>query len=361
MSPRQRKEINRSLRVDNMRVRGGYYSWRHPETKIEYGLGRDRRVAVADAIAANAHLAAQRLTLIDRINGVPRSWAAWCDVFGKLVDEREAKPNTRRTRKSQLARLLRSFPADKPAAKITTADCSAVLDAISVEGKNRTAQAIRAFMIDCFDRMIAKGWRSDNPARVLDEVKVKVKRARLTLEVFMALYSSTKITRLRNAMALGLVSGQARESVAGAKFTDFHDGGWFNERGKTGARIIIPLDLRLERFGMSLEDVLRQCRATGVVSHHLIHETDRGIGRRVGKAIHMDVLTREFTAEVGKLRLPWGDKEPPTFHEVRSLACRLYKEQGNVNAQELLGHRDPRTTQIYADGRGEWVRVSVRK
>lgn len=360
MSPRRRKDINRGL-PPNLRVRSGYYSWRNPETAEEFGIGRDRRDAVCQAIEANAVLASKRLTLVDRLSGKPKSWSAWCDVFEGIIGERDFKPNTRRQRKSQLKRLRTVFEADRPAAKITTMDCSSAVDAIQAEGKHRSAQAFRNFLVDCFDRMIAKGWRTDNPARVLDEVRVKVKRARLTFEVFMALYSKTQIVRLRNALALALVSGQARESVAGAKFTDCHDGCWFNERGKTGARIAIPLDLRLDCFGMSLEDVLRQCRATGVVSRHLVHETDRGKGRRLGKAIHVDVLTREFTAELAKLGLSWGDKEPPTFHEVRSLACRLYKEQGNVNAQELLGHRDARTTLVYADGRGEWVRVSVRK
>lgn len=360
MSPRRRKEINRQIRVDNMRVRDGYYSWRHPETKVEYGLGRDRRKAISEGITANAHIVSQRITLLDRINGVPRSWSAWCDVFGKILDEREAKPNTRRTRKSQFERLKRSFPADKPAAKITTMDCSAVLDDIKDEGKNRTAQAFRSFLIDCFDRMIAKGWRPDNPARVLDEVSVKVKRARLTLEVFLKLYEATKITRLKNAMALALVSGQARESIAGAEFSQIHDGDWWNERGKTGARIRIPLTLRLDRFGMSLEDVVRQCRSTGVVSRYLVHETQGGKGRRIGKKIHLDVLTREFTWELEKLGLNWGGKEPPTFHEVRSLSIRLYKDQGNVDPQELAGHKDPRTTAIYTDGRGEWVKVGIK-
>jgi hypothetical protein len=38
----------------------------------------------------------------------------------------------------------------------------------------------------------------------------------------------------------------------------------------------------------------------------------------------------------------------------------MYSEQGNVKTQDLLGHKDPRTTAMYHDGRGtEWVRVEV--
>jgi hypothetical protein len=37
---------------------------------------------------------------------------------------------------------------------------------------------------------------------------------------------------------------------------------------------------------------------------------------------------------------------------------RLYAKQG-INTQELLGHKDPKTTQTNHDSRGDWVRVKV--
>lgn len=358
MSPRRRKEINRPLRP-GMRVRAGYYSWTHPETGMEYGLGRDRQKAIKDVLAAEVAISSKRLSLVDRITGAANSWTDWCDEFEKLIGERESKPNTVRTRRSQMNRLRRSFQGDIAASRVTTRDCAVVIDAIRAEGKARTAQAFRSFLIDCFDRMIAKGWRKDNPARVLDEVRVIVTRARLTLEAFQKLYTTTQITWLRNAMLLAIVSGQPRECVAAATFADIRDGAWWNERGKTGARIVLPLELRLRELDMSLEDVVRQCRTSGVLSKHLIHQTQRSKGARLGKKMHVDMITRVFSSELAALGLDWGDKSPPTFHEVRSLSERLYKAQGNVNTQELLGHKDPRTTALYHDGRGEWVRVSV--
>ena len=50
---------------------------------------------------------------------------------------------------------------------------------------------------------------------------------------------------------------------------------------------------------------------------------------------------------------------PPTFHEVRSLAARLYAEQG-VDAQALLGHESPDMTALYRDVRGsEWIEIRL--
>lgn len=359
MAPRQRKEINQPL-PDNLRVRDGYFSYRHPETKVEHGIGRDRRAAIAEALRANAHMASKRLTLLERITGAANSWTEWCDEFEKILAARSSKPNTVRTRRSQMVRLRRTFPADTAAGRITTRDCAAVIDAIVAEGKHRTAQAFRSFLVDSFDRMVAKGWRSDNPARVLDEVRVKVKRARLTLEAFQSLYKTTSIVWLRNAMALAIVTGQPRECVAAAQFADIRDGSWWNERGKTGARIILPLDLRLDAVGLSLADVVRQCRGSGIVSKYLVHQTQRAKGARLGKKMHVDKITRVFSAELAALGIDWGGKEPPTFHEIRSLSERLHKEQGSVNTQDLLAHKDPRTTAKYHDGRGEWVRVTLK-
>lgn len=343
-----------------MRIRrGGYFTWTHPETGVEYGLGRNRQQAIREAIGANMEIASKRLTLVQRISGAAQSWADWCDVFEQKLAERDSKPNTKRVWKSQMVRLRAAFDGDRAASKITTKDCSDVIEALKKEGKHRTAQAFRSFLIDCFDRMIASGWRQDNPARVTDEVKVKVKRARLPFSAFMSLYETTRIRWLRNAMALALVAGKDRDSVRNAQFTDFRDGGWWNERSKTENRVYLPLRLKLHVFGMSLEDVLKQCRATGVVSRYLIHQTERAKGATLGKPLHLDMITRVFSAELAKLNLDWGDKEPPTFHEIRSLAARLYKEQGDINPQDLLSHKDPKSTATYTDGRGEWVKLSV--
>jgi integrase len=344
-----------------MRVRDGYYSWTNPETGVEHGLGRDRTKAIQEVLAAEVYLASKRPSLLERITGAANTWGEWCDIFEKILEERDSRPNTRRTRKSQLNRLRRCFEADLAASRISTQDCAKVIDQITSEGKARTAQAFRSFLVDCFDRMIAKGWRKDNPARVLDEVKVKVKRSRLTLDVLMRLYKTTEIVWLRNAIALALVAGKDRDSVRNAKFTDFRDGGWWCERTKTGARFFLPMHLRLNVFGMSLEDVVSQCRKTGIVSIYLVHQTQRVKGATIGKPLHVDMITRVFSAELAKLGIDWADKAPPTFHEIRSLAARLHKEQGDVDPQDLLSHKDPKSTATYVDGRGEWVKINVKK
>lgn len=52
------------------------------------------------------------------------------------------------------------------------------------------------------------------------------------------------------------------------------------------------------------------------------------------------------------------EKEPPSFHELRSLSARLYtEEKGTEFAQRLLGHKSLVMTAKYQDNRGsEWVK-----
>lgn len=359
MAPRRRSPINQGLPA-NTRCRDGLYSWRHPETKQEFGLGRNRQRAISEAVKANAHVYSKHPSLVERITGAATTWGEWCDTFEKLLEKRPGAEKTVSGRKSYLKRLRASFDKDRNAAKIDTKDCAEVIDKILDADLQRTAQKFKAFLVDCFDRMIAKGIRKDNPARVLDRISVEVNRARLQFDIFMKVYNKETLTWAKNAYALALVSGQDRESCVEAQVKDIHDGAWWNERGKTGARIVLPIDLRLDCFGMSLGDVVKQCRSTGVLSRHLIHHTQNVGTAKRGDPVFIDRLSKRFTATLATLQIDWGTKGAPTFHEIRSLSGRLYKAEGRVNPQELLGHKDSATTALYLDERGEWMRVGIK-
>lgn len=209
-----------------MREREGYFSWTNPETGREYGLGRNRAKAIKEVIAAEIHIASRNLSLVERISGAATTWKDWCDEFAKILSTRKARPNTIRTRKSLMKRLRSIADEQAAASRVSTIDCAKALDQLTDQGKHRMAQAFRSFMKDCFDRMIAKGWRTDNPANVTDSITVEIQRARLPFDAFMKVYETTDVVWLRNAMALALVAGKDRDSVRNAKFTDFRDGGW---------------------------------------------------------------------------------------------------------------------------------------
>jgi len=363
MAPRPRSARNRSL-PPGVRERGGYFSWTNPEDGREHGIGRDRARAVAEAIEANNHLLGLTKTtrLVDRLTGSSdRSVEAWANEYEKQLKKRTLASNTRRTYASLLTRTRTDLGGDTAIARVTTLQIAKAIGDLRDAGKERMAQAFRSFLKDFFRAAMAEGWIESNPVLVTAALEVKVRRARLTLDTFNAVHAKAwPWPWLRNAMDLALVTAQRREDVADAQFAHFHDDAWYCEQGKTGNKVCIPYTLRLDSVGLSLNDVVKRCRSTGVLSKHLIHQTQPRGNSPVGRRIWLDTISRRFSEVVASLELDFGGRSPPTFHEIRSLSERLYTAQGNVNTQELLGHRDPRTTQIYHDARGaEWVHVKV--
>jgi len=66
-----------------------------------------------------------------------------------------------------------------------------------------------------------------------------------------------------------------------------------------------------------------------------------------------DAITSAFS-EAMELSGIEFDSSPPSFHEIRSLASRLYAaENGEDFAQRLLGHKNMSMTKKYLDSRGQ--------
>lgn len=351
---------------DGLYERGGYYSWRNPMTGKEVGIGRvTEGDAKAQASEANIAIAGLRdkPRLVDRVLGKSDgTFGAWLTEYETLLKDRELADNTRKAYKSNVKKIREVYKLSLalPLDKITTKIVAAGLTTLK-RSMQRTAQAIRSRLVDVFDTAMAEGWTASNPVTVTDEVSVKVKRARLTWDVFKAAYDRTKVTSTRNAAALAIVSGQPREVLAAALFTQVGPVSrpgmapiecWRFERGKTKALIAIPLDIRLNVFGLSLREVIAQCRGTGVLSKFMVHNVERRKGAKLGAPIALNRMSKDYTAEITALGLDWGDAAPPTLHEIRSLSKRLYKAQGGVNTKDLLGHKTEQMDELYSDARG---------
>lgn len=366
MSPRRRSQSKRGW-PKHLYERDGYFSWRHPKTREEFGLGRDKPKAFAEAVEANLHL--QKLILrprlLHRITGESdRSVGAWNIKYQAALATQDYAAVTLKAYKSLGTRLVKMLGADVPVGSIKALAVSEMLETVVGEGKARLAQALRGFCAGWFREARVAGWTEESPVGDTRlSVSVKVKRARLTFDVFMELYAAVDLVWLKNAMALALVSAQRREDIALAQFKDFREGGWWcvqqSEKGANAHRVFIPFDLRLNVFGLSVGDVVAQCRRTGVLSKHLIHQTTQRGNSPLGQHIWMDTFSHRFADAVEALGTDWTPKTPPSFHEIRSLSERLYAAQG-VDTQALLGHTDAATTALYHDSRGsEWVRVKT--
>jgi len=135
--------------------------------------------------------------------------------------------------------------------RVTTLMISEFLDSYEDAGKGRMAQVYRSLLLDLFREAVAKGRIEVNPVTVTKAAVTEIKRSRLTLADFQAIFAKAETLEpwVSNSMALGLITGQRREDIAGLKFSDVHDGYLWVDQGKTGAKIRIPTALRLNVIG----------------------------------------------------------------------------------------------------------------
>ncbi len=337
------------------------YSWRNPVTGQEISLGRiPRKDAVAQAIEANSYIEQNYLpsALLDRLMDAPEfTFAKWIERYEVIQARRNLKPNTMKIRMNQLNTLNGEF-GRSGIAMITTREIAVFLESYVECGKRSMAVALRSLLMDVFREAVVEGIIDKNPVEPTRTPAPEVKRERLSLESFIAIRQAASSMGgwLVNAMNIGLLTGQRREDVTRMAFSDISEGRIFVTQGKTGHKLALPLSLELTSAGVSLESVIDSCRSNNP-SDSLIYSSVRRGGRKPG-AITPDGLTQAF-ADARELSGVNFGPNPPTFHEIRSLASRLYEvENGEDFAQRLLGHKNISMTKKYLDSRGqEYVMV----
>lgn len=341
MAPRPRLRKNAGL-PPNLYCQDGYYHYRHPQTKKTYGLGRDKGSAITQAVQANLHIQKEAVTLLDRITGAAKQ------TVGAWIDEYE------KTSKSQRIKPLRDGLGHYVLAKLEPKEIADWLK--RWDGKDRMKQAMLGEAKACFNAAIASGWIKSNPAAALKTKNPETKRERLTLDQYNRILEKAD-TILRNAMNLALLTGQRREDITKLQFSQVKDGYLWVIQGKTKAKIRIPLTLTLKAVGLSFDEAIQACR-DNVLSPWMIHYSEKVNGsERIGGNVLPPAISRRF-AEAREAAGIKGDN-PPTFHEIRSLSGRLYRQQG-IDVMTLLGHKTKQMSDLYQDDRGaEWRTVAV--
>jgi hypothetical protein len=370
MSARRRVAKRKGWPANLYQKPDGYFWYRNPESGKTKGLGRDRPHAFDEARAANLALASKKAaSLADWVSGAETKTVAG---FSLEYQERylatHDKPNTIKQVQSTV-RFIREAPfADKPINQVSTKDVSGWLKLTESERGPFAAKQRRRVLHDIFTEAVREGLirPGDHPVEMTKQVSVKVSRDRLSLEQFLEVRAHAD-GWLVNVMNLAIISGQARAEIAGAMFADFKDGHWYCRRGKTGANIRIPLALRLDPIGLSLADVVKQCREDGIVSQYLIHHRKNSGRALKGAKVGVDLISTAFAEARERAGItPQDGKQPTTFHEIRSLAGRLYKQvYGEVEwVQRLFGHGEKYTTERYLDSRQPrdqvWIDVVAR-
>lgn len=378
--PRPRRRNSVDLPANLYEPRAGYFVYRNPANGTSHALGRiSRREAIAQAIEANHFIEKnESIRVVERLHAEKEggTFGEWLNRFQVILDRRDLSDNTRKSNKSKLKAIRAEF-GDDPMATLerNVGRWADWLDSIVETGKGRWATALRSTLVDCWREAIAAGKAERNPVEITRVQAAKVQRDRLTLDAFRILHATALEMDdlwLARSLEIGLVTAQRREDINAMQFRKRADAtAWVEGDGlyviqqKTGNRLILPLDLHLEALGMSVGDVIERCRSGAVVSSWLIHHNRSIAFASIGDQVHIDTLSRGFkrvrdrATELGHSRMWNPGKEPPTFHELRSLSIRLYTEQFSAEfAQAVAGHKSVDMTNVYRDLRGsEWARV----
>lgn len=329
------------------------YSWRNPLDGKEISLGKiSRRDAIAQAIEANHYINKNYtpIALLEQLKGVNEyTMKNWLDRYEVILQRRKLAVNTYKVRSGQLATIGEHF-GETILTAITTRDIAEFLERWVVEGKVTMAGTMRSVLSDVFREAVVEGRVENNPVSPTRAPKIEVMRERLEYEMFVAVRAGAERMPawFGLAMDLALVTGQRREDVARMRFTDIKDERLYIDQQKTGACLAIPLSLTLKESGLRLSTVIDRCRLVSrcdfLISPGIRKNSEDG-------SINLDSLTKGFVKARNYSGLKFSEN-PPSFHEIRSLAGRMYeKEFGKDFAQKLLGHKSEKMTEKYLDTR----------
>lgn len=351
----------------------GYYWYRHPETRKTFGLGTDFKIAVAQVNVANAELLRRKgaVDLIHRIDGGTFTLITWCDKYLEKFEQSDKAVNTIKAVQTQI-RAIKAAPfAGQALMKVSTRDVSNFIESITESRGATMAAKIRSRLQDVFRSAEAAGHieLGKNPAAPVESPTVEVSRDRLTLEDFRAIVKKTREDPIRcwaaNAFELALMTAQRLSDIAAMQFDQVKEGFLWVEPIKSQGKVKlkIPVSAGLSVIGMTIDDMVKRCRDK-VVSKHMVHFVHTHGTVKPGSKVYHDTLSKTFAMMRDEAEVTGrAGKNPPSFHEIRSLSIRLYSDEyGAEFAQALVGHKSAEMTALYRDNRGrEWVEVKAKR
>lgn len=281
-----------------------------------------------------------------------RTLSEWADIYTPGLSERQVCRKTLQNRQCHVRRIVEAL-GDRRIGAIKPHEISSLIAKVGKEhpvAAKRTLIEIRSMM----DEAVNNGWITTNPAKAVRLPRVAVRRRRLSLSEWQRIEAHARTNSppwVYRMMRLALITGQRRSDLVKMRFSDV----WVHGNGreylhiaqiKTGARVAIPLDLRLDVIGLTVREVIEDCRGYAQAGDgHLIRKT-------TGSPPCVESMSWRFEqAREAVLPDEDGDMSPLSLHECRSLAAREYRKQ-HLDTQALLGHAKASMTDLYHNDRG---------
>lgn len=349
MTPRKRS-AGRQGWPDNLYPNRDGFKYRHPVTRRETFMGRDKAKAFAAAKKLNAMLIPGN-DLVGRVVGSRETVADAIEVFRRDdIPARDWAPKTAEVYESVIRRINAGI-GSRPVEEVTVKDCAEFIRAVTVSDRARQQfRLVLGWIMAC---AVQEGWIDSNPVLATRRFQHERKRARLTKEMYAAVWDKAD-PWLRLAMDISLVTLLRRDDVVSLKFTDMRDGALWVIPQKTEGSSLVKLKIRI---GDQLGALLAQARDS-VLSPYIIHrlpEKARPSNMRASaRQHHTQVMPEQLTRAFQDAREAAGitGDNSPSFHEIRSLGGALLTEAGwqIEQVQRLMGHTSASMTEHYLEG-----------
>lgn len=284
---------------------------------------------------------------------------AWAQEYRDIVVSWHLTPKTLANRINCL-RHTTDHIGNQRLVDIRPADIARMVTDIWASGRHFTARRVLYEAESLFEQAILAGIIDRNPATPVKSPPAPVARSRLTFENWQTIQQWTAEHSqpwFAYALRLALVTGQRRADLVAMHHHHVQGDHLRIHQQKSGARVALPLDLHLDALKIDLRGIIQESNDYRHPGSYLLR---KGNGAPLGAAS----LSAKF-AEARDSALAqhdWGERSPPTFHEIRSLSERLYRGQG-IDTKTLLGHKRQSMTDQYNDDRGlsadDWTHLTL--
>jgi len=208
----------------------------------------------------------------------------WLVTYREIIAGRGYDKQTIKNRRSTLAHVVRLW-GERPMTALKPHEIATGIKSLSPANAVRVLGELR----DVFNEAVANGAAEHNPAAHVKAPKHRGLRKRLTFETWRAMWELSKAGPQRwveSLLLLALVTGQRRADLAKWRFDDVFtdaDGRQYlrveqqKKAGKPiGARVEIPLTLRMDAIGLTVGEVIEHCRGSAKPGATLLRKAGGG-------------------------------------------------------------------------------------
>lgn len=294
---------------------------------------------------------------LGRISPRYRTFRQWIALYQEILESRGLNPKTLANRHNNIRYLIDAL-GDETISAVRPHEIARITRSLFAEHPY-TAHRVLTEAREVFSEAVAYGWTYTNPATAVRHQAIHVARKRLSLEQWRTIYGYAAAHMppwVSHMLVLALVSAQRRSDLQKMRFSDVSDGYLYVTQQKTGTRLRLPLSLHLDAIDCSLAQAIEACHGYAPNDDYLLRKS-------TGQPLTAASLSARFeAAREGALGIWTAEGDPPSLHECRSLAERLYRKQ-HVDTRVLLGHKRQAMTDVYNDDRGlsdgEWKTLEL--